>query len=189
MKQGQIMKNLAKVLLLAGLWLCLTSNLVLAAPVNADATCDISVTVAEIMEWSGNFTAITLANITAQNSQVEDDETVTLYTNGDVSITADNTVAAELDNDGASTDTLVTEYKIAFDASAAPDTFGTPGAKGATYQTYDQFLNGTAATVTHSDGDGAIDVTLYVQASNDTGQVADSGAYSCTQTLTAAWAS
>jgi len=180
------MKNLAKVLLLAGLWLCLTSNLVLADPANADATCNVSVTVDGIMEWQSDFNDIALTTITAQGDTPEDSDSIRLYTNGNVSITAQNGVAARLDHD-TTDDTLVTKYKIAFDAAAGPDTYGTPGAKGATYQTYDQFLNGTAATVTHSTDDGSIVVTLYVQASNDPFELADAGDYSALQTLTAAW--
>jgi len=181
------MRISAKVLLLAGLYVCVTGNLAFAVPSDADANCAISITVDDIMEWSANFADISdLANITSQSSSSTSSKTTTLYTNGDLTLTADNAVAAQLDNDGASTDTLVTEYKLAFDSVG-----GTTGNDTPAWETYDKFLNsgsgGTATTVTHAGGDGAVDVTLHVQASNDTGQVADSGAYSCIQTITASW--
>ena len=58
----------------------------------------------------------------------------------------------------------------------------------ATWTEYDTFLD-TVLPITHIDTDGAVDVTLSVQATNDTGEVSDSGAYGATQTLTATWTS
>jgi len=63
------MKMSAKrVVLLMGLVLLLDANLVLADPVNDNATATVTVTVADIMEWSDNFSAIDLADITTQTS-------------------------------------------------------------------------------------------------------------------------
>jgi len=166
--------------------LCLTPNLALADPNNVDATCGISVTVDGVMEWAGNFANINLSSITSRTEAQTGTEMVVLYTNGDVTLTAENSTSAQLTNDGASTDTLVTEYKLAFDSTG-----GTTGNDTPDWESYDEFLNlgagGTATTVTHADGDGAVEVTLHVRASNDTGQVADSGSYSCTQNITASW--
>jgi len=48
---------------------------------------------------------------------------------------------------------------------------------------------GAGSNVTHVDGDGAVNVTLSAKASNETGNVANAGLYTATQTLTAAWGS
>jgi hypothetical protein len=165
----------------------LLSLLLLAArpaagqPPDDDATCDISVTVGEVMEWESNFPAIALANITSQAATVSDSATVTLYLNGDVDVTADNSTAAELT--GPNSDVLVTEYRLTYDGDGVTDTGGTT----VDWTTYDSFLT-TASSITHVSGDGAVDVTLNVRASNPTGQMANAGAYSATQTLTASWA-
>lgn len=176
------MKTLAKVLLV--MVLCFTASLVLASTADDPATCAITCTVDGLMEWAGNFTNIDIAeHITEQNDQITGNGTATLYTNDDVTITADNTVAAELDNDGASSDTLVTEYQLEYDGDGVTAT----GGSTVSYTEYDTFLSSSSA-VTHISEDGAVVVTLTVRASNDAGNVADSGAYSATQTLTAAWA-
>jgi len=181
------MRNLAKVLLLATLVLCLVSSLVIAAdPGDDSASCDITVTVNTIMEWSAaTYADIALAAITAQSDTPSDTRDFTLYTNCDCEISADNTVTAQLDNDGASTDTLVTEYQLAFDGDGATATGGTDVG---TWTDYSTFLS-TAQAVTHFDGDGAVVITLSARASNNPGEVADAGSYSATQTLTASWTS
>lgn len=153
----------------------------LAAPANDTATCSVSVTVDDIMEWSGNFTAIALSNITAQATVVSDTATTTLYTNGNASISADNTATAQLSTGSA--DTLVTEYSLAFDGDGTTAT----GGASVAWTAYDSFLS-VASSVTHVANDGAVDVTLGARASNASGTLADAGAYSATQTLTAAWA-
>ena len=182
------MKNLAKVLFLAGLFV--TARLTLAAdPGDDTATCSISVTVNTIMEWAGNFTAITLTAISAQTDAPEDNETQTIYTNCNFEISADNTATAQL---SSATDTLVTKYKLADDGDGAATTGAGAAAEAAsgiaTWTAHDSFLS-TALAMTHVDTDGAVDVTLYVQATNNAGEVADAGAYSATQTLTASWTS
>jgi hypothetical protein len=182
------MKNLAKVLLLVGL--CVTAKLALAGdPGDDTATCSISVTVNTIMEWAGNFTDITLTAISAQADAPEDNETQTIYTNCDFEISADNTATAQL---SSTTDTLVTKYKLAEDGDAVGTTGATAAQEAAsniaTWTDYNLFL-GTALPITHVDTDGDVDITLYVQATNPAGEVADAGSYSCTQTLTASWTS
>lgn len=180
------MKRLAKILLVAVLVLCFSSGSVFAQPADDSASCDITVTVDPIMEWSAaTYADIALAAITAQSDTPSGNRDFTLYANCNCEISADNTVTAQLDNDGASTDTLVTEYQLAFDGDGATATGGTDVG---TWTDYSTFLS-TAQAVTHVDGDGAVVITLSAQASNDAGEVADSGSYSATQTLTAAWTS
>jgi hypothetical protein len=162
--------------------LLLWAGVVAAAPPDDDATCDISVTVAEIMEWESDFSAISLANITSQATTVSDTSTMTLYTNGDVDITADRSTNAELI--GPDSDTLVTEYGLAYDGNGVAAT----GGSTVSFTTYDAFLS-SASSVTHVPGDGAVEVTLSVRASNAAGTLANAGLYSATQTLTASWAS
>ncbi len=179
------MKRLAKILLAVALVLCFSSGSVFAQPVDDSATCDITVTVDPIMEWSAaSYADIALANITAVADTPSGSRDFTLYTNSNCEISADNTVAAQLDNDGASTDTLVTEYQLAFDGDGATATGGTDVGSWTDYTT---FLS-TASAVTHVDGDGDAIITLSVQASTG-GTTPDQGNYSATQTLTAAWTS
>jgi len=174
------MKILSKVLLPALVLLCFTPNLAMGLPADANATCDISVTVDGIMEWSGNFSDINLSNITSQSDEPNDYSTTTLYTNGDVDITADNTTTAQL---SSATDTLVTEYKLEYDGDGASAT----GGSTVDWTAYNSFLSPTASDVTHYEGDGNVDVTLWAKAKNPAGEVADAGSYTATQTLTAAW--
>lgn len=184
------MKNLAKILLLAALVSCLTSNLALAAdPGDDTATCNISVTVSTIMEWAGNFTDITLTAISAQTDTPSDNETQTIYTNCNFEISADNTATAQL---SSATDTLVTEYDLADDGDGAATTGAGAAAEAASglgsWVDYSTFLS-TALAMTHVDNDGAADITLSVRASNNAGEVADAGSYTAVQTLTASWTS
>ena len=155
---------------------------VLAAPPADDATCSISVTVAEIMEWSSNFPPIVvLDQITSQTTVVSDDSTLTLYTNGDVDITAD-ILSGLPELTGPDSDTLVTEYALSYDGNGSDDT----GGDAVLFTNYATFLSG-GSHVTHVPGDGAVNVTLSVQASNAVGTLANAGLYNATQTLTAAW--
>jgi len=176
------MKTLAKVLLLVTVALCLTPGLVLADPNDTDATCSVTVTVDNIMEWSGNFpTGIAMANITAQSTVVDGNDTTTLYTNGNVDITTAGT-AVLTNTDPNSADVLVTEYKLTYDGDGASAT----GGSTVDWTAYDSFLT-SASVITHISEDGAVDVTLWARASNPAGEVVDAGSYSATQTLTAAW--
>ncbi|GAG03668.1 unnamed protein product, partial [marine sediment metagenome] len=135
------------------------------------ATCAVSVTVANIMEWEDNFTAIDLGTISSQAAVVTGLSTQTLYTNGDCTISADNTVTAELDEAGG--DTLVTEYRLEYDGDGA----GATGGSTVDWTAYNLFL-GTASSVTHVSLDGNVEVTLNARASNATGTLGNAGAYS-----------
>ncbi len=152
-----------------------------AQPSDDSATCNIEVAVAEIMEWESNFSAIDLGTITAQADVVSGSSTVTLFTNGDVTITANNSDTAELAEPGGVT--LYTEYGLKYDGDGDSATGGADVA----YTVYSSFLSGGSA-VTHVAGDGAVDVTLQVRASNVAGTLGDAGTYTATQTLTASWA-
>jgi hypothetical protein len=151
-----------------------------ASPSSTTATCAISVNVSEIMEWDTAFPAINLASITTQSQQVTGSAITTLYTNGNVDITADNTTAAQLTASGGAT--LVTEYSLSYDGNGVSAT----GGSAVSYATYDVFLS-TPSRITHVTGDGAVVLTLGVRASNHAGDVSEATSYSATQTLTASW--
>ncbi len=163
--------------------LSLAPDLLLAKPASVSATCNITCTVADIVEWSEtSFPAIDLADLTAKNSQVSGSASLTLYTNGDVKITADNSDAAQLSKDVLHK--LITEYKLQYDASGLRQTGGSTVA----WSDYDSFLS-KGSTVKHICGDGAVEVILSVRASRESRRAGDSGEYSAAQTLTVCWKS
>jgi hypothetical protein len=130
---------------------------------SVSAKCDISCTVVEIVEWSdSSFPAINLANLSAQNSRVSGSSILCLYTNTNVEITADNSDAAQLSKD--ENHRLVTEYKLEYDAFGLSKTGGTM----VDWSGYDSFLS-EGSRVTHVSGDGAVEVTLSVRVSSDSG--------------------
>ena len=150
------------------------------APVRA--TCDISCTVEDIVEWSNDsFPAINLGNLTADKTQVEGSASLVLYTNKDVQIVADNSDAAQLSKD--SVRTLVTQYKLHYDGAGMDQT----GGRTIGWTDYDHFLiNGSQ--VTHVPGDGAVEVILSVRALKNTASAAAApGYYGARQTLTVCW--
>ena len=181
------MKILIKVLLFTLMVVCFTPNPVSATdpPESKSATAAVTCTVDEIIEWSADsFPAIELANITAQGTEPYASQPLVLYTNGNVDISANHTSAAQLSKTGLTPDTLVTKYKLQYDGDGDTHT----GGAMVDWTLYGSFLS-TPSTVTHHSGDGAVQVTLSVKASNVTGNVANAGDYTATQTLTAAWGS
>lgn len=152
-----------------------------AAPADDTATCSVTATVNDIMEWEANFPAVDLGALATQAGTLSGSASVVLYTNGDVDISADNMATAQLSETGG--DVLVTEFQLSYDGDGTTTSGGTT----VTWTAYDSFLT-TASRLTHVDGDGACNVTLEVRASNAAGTLAESGSYSCTQTLTASWA-
>jgi hypothetical protein len=175
--------SVRRVVLLIGIVLLLDSSLVWAPdPGDQPATCSISVTVNTIMEWAGNFSDIGLTAISDQADAPEGSQAQTLYTNCNLEISADITTAARL---SSATDSLVTKYKLSYDGDGSTLTGG-PGVN--TWTDYTTFLS-AASAVTHVNTDGAVNITLYVQASNPNGEVADAGSYTAVQTLTASWTS
>ena len=133
-----------------------------------------------IMYWSGNFSQIALGNIGNRDQVSQGSSSAVLCLNGNAEITANNTAAAQLKS--ASNDTLVTEYKLTFDGDGDPNT----GGATVDWTPYNDFLT-TPSAVTYFTGDGEVEVTLHVRASNATGKLADAGTYTATQTLTASW--
>lgn len=178
------MKTSAKrVALLIGLVLLLNANLA-GDPLDAQATASVTVTVDTIMEWSSNFSPIALGNIISQDSAPTAYQSTTLYTNGDVHITANNTTggAAQLKLGTDPNQTLVTSYMLTDDGDGS----GTGGTDETSYTVYSLFLS-PAYAITHVAGDGAVIITLNAKAENPSGEVADAGDYSAIQTLTASW--
>ena len=183
------MNGLAKYLFLLLIFVavCLTGKPAFAAEDDDDATCVINVTVSPVMEWAGNFAAINLAAINAYADAPTGDEAQTIYTNCNFEIDADQTATAQL---AAGADTLITNYKMDEDGDAVATTGATDGecttsGTGA-YALYSSFLT-TPLPITHINTDGAVVITLYVQATNPALEMADQGAYTATQTLTAVW--
>ena len=179
------MKTSAKrVALLMGLVLLLNANLV-GTPTDVQATANVTVTVDNIMEWAGDFTDITIAtHITAKSSAPVGSGTATLYTNGDVHITADITTAAQLKLGSDPNQILLTSYKLTDDGDGTNTTGGTDQGS---YTLHGSFLLSSPYAITHVAGDGADIITLWAQAENPSGEVADAGDYSAIQTLTASW--
>ena len=134
----------------------------------------------QTMLWDGNFSPITLSNITTREGIVEGSSTTTLQLTGDVELSADNTNTARLSEAGG--DFLITEYKMTFDGNGVSDS----GASNIDYTPYNSFLN-PSINITHIGGDDYVDVTLYVRASNQAGNLANAASYSATQTITASW--
>ena len=171
-----------------GLVLLLNANL-LGDPTDVDAKANVTVTVNTIMEWSApSYTDITLTPpIAAQSDAPEGSTNFTLYTNGDVHITANNTTggAAQLKLGTDPNQTLVTSYMLTDDGGDGSGYTG--GTDQTSYTLYDSFLSPTAYAITHVAGDGADIITLWAEAKNPSGEVADAGNYSAIQTLTAAW--
>jgi len=155
---------------------------VLAAPPPAIATCKISCTVANIVEWSETqFPGIDLGELTAKNKQAIGETTLTLYTNGDVTITADNSNTAEL---SFGIHALLTKYKLKYDGSGIEQTGGSPTA----WYPFDTFLK-EGTDIVHIPTDGAVEVILSVGASVKKIHPQNSGQYTAIQTLTACWKS
>ncbi len=184
------MNSLTKLLMLSAIYIAVitfTVELALAAEPDDAATCTINVTVDQICEWEGaSFADIDLALIDDKADVPEGSAVYTLWLNCNVALTADNTIAAQLDNvDDGGSDTLITEYYAAYDGDGATATGGTD----TVYATHDNFISGAGSAITHFDGDGAVEITLWARASNNADEVADAGVYEATQTLTAAWTS
>jgi len=139
-----------------------------------------AIALAEEMYWASGFAPIALAPISTRNGSSEGSSSATLVLTGDVELTADNTPTAQLASAGGCR--LVTEYRLAFDGNGNSAT----GAADTSYVSYDHFLD-PALRIVHVIGDDDVQVTLWVRARSDVSSVPDSGDYSATQTITAAW--
>ncbi len=141
--------------------------------------CSVLVMSQDFMYWESDFDAITMPDITTRDTESEGEGEATLFTSGDVEISADNTATAQL---SSGTDTLLTQYKLRFDGDGTIAT----GGSMVPFTSYDSFLS-TPAYVTHVPGDDDVNVKLIVKAMNYNGQLADAGTYTATQTLTVHW--
>jgi hypothetical protein len=165
---------------------------------HAHATCAISVTVDSIIEWeAASFAAIDLdtqeGHIIAQGTSPEGTATLSLWINCNVALSANNAgTTAQLTHTVGTTDYLVTKYYVTFDGAGVTDTgplaadVVTSGS--GTLAVHTSFLS-TPLPITHINTDGRVEVTLHVEATNDTDNAADVGLYQATQTLTATWVS
>jgi hypothetical protein len=137
---------------------------------------------AQYLWHSHSFGTISLGNISHQGDVQEGSATIILDVNGpfEARITADNSPAAQLHN---ATDTLVTGYWLTFNGNGITAT----GGSDTSYETYDFFLKDTPANIKYVPGHDTVEVTLHVRANNTADNVADSGEYTATQTLTVTW--
>ena len=167
------------------LLLCVLFNTIVpvsAVPPPTAATCRITCTVSEIVEWSQvSFPDIDLGELNAKNKQAAGEAELTLYTNGDVTIIADNSNIAEL---SFGPHALLTEYKLRYDGSGINQTGGRP----TEWCSFDTFLKG-GTDITHIPTDGAVEVILSVKASIKEIRPENSGRYNAIQTLTVCWKS
>ena len=172
-------------LFIAVLMVCVLSGapgLVLAVPPPTSAACKISCTVASIAEWSETqFPDIDLGELTANNRQATGETVLTLYTNGDVTITADNSNTAEL---SFGTHVLMTKYKLRYNILGIKQTDG----KSIAWYPFDTFLK-ESTDIVHTTTDGAVEVILSVEVSVKEIHPQNSGQYTAVQTLTACWKS
>ena len=179
------MNSLTKLLLLSAICIAVitfTAELAFAATDATDATCAIDCTVAGQLEWSDNFTAISIVEeLTEQNDQITGSGTTTLWTNGNVTLTTAGAAIAQLVADPE--DFLVTEYQLEYDGDGVTATGGSTVA----YALHSAFITGAGSAVTHFSTDGAVVLTLTVRASHDTDNVANADDYTATQTITATW--
>jgi hypothetical protein len=202
--EGKIMN---KTMLLVLTVICVMALSYYARPAFGDnggsdaAACTIDVTVNSIVEWEGThpqtFADIHLAAITARESAPTGSATITLWTNSDVALSADNTTASQLTytgSDRTTKDTLITKYMISTDFPETTHTGASAAAVAASHsdewRDYDVFLKAAAnapLAITHYNLDGNVEITLEVQATNDSDSVADTGLYQATQTITATW--
>lgn len=152
-----------------------------AKPIPASATCRITCTVADTAEWSNtSFPSINLETLSGRNRESAGSASLSLYTNGDVKLVADNSESAQLSKDASHN--LATQYKIQTDGDGASQT----GGADLDWASYDRFLD-KGISLKHVRGDGAVEITLSVKVSKDSFTPGDAGQYSAAQTLTACW--
>lgn len=145
-------------------------------PPPASATCRITCRVAEVVEWSNDaFEDIDLGELSPKRREAAGQSVLTLYTNGDVVITADNSPKAELSNGLRRLDT---RYRLQCGS----------GFLQTGWCAYDEFLK-QAVEIIHEPTDGAVVVILSVKARADDFSSRSGGEYTAVQTLTVCWKS
>ena len=158
----------------ASSWAC---DSALATPPPVSATCNISCTVAETIEWSQSSSpAIEPADITGHNDQTYGAASILLYINGDVTITADSSDLAQLAKDDDQR--LVTEYKLEYNG----------GETITGWSSYEHLLI-NSPTLMRITGDAGADVTLSAKVHNHTTTQAEVDKHRATVTLTVCWQS
>jgi hypothetical protein len=145
-------------------FICCLMVCITAAPLPAE----------DSMSWGGSFGNITF-HLTTRETPAEASAMITLYTTGNVHISANNDARLT-----RGSDFLITKYRLVYD-----DSGGTTGSE-VPYTEYNLFL-ATPSEVIHAPGDDEVKVTLWVRASNQPGNVEDAGDYIATLTLTASW--
>ncbi len=136
---------------------------------------------ADVMNWQGSqFSGISLGALTAPGGVSTGSATLALDLSGDVQISADNSVNAELRGPNGSA--LATQYALSFNGNGT----SASGAANVPYASYDTFLN-PPVQVTYVSGDSEVQVTLFVKASLPSGAAADAGTYTAQASLTASW--
>jgi len=157
-------------------------SLALAVPPPASASCRISCTVADIAEWSeARFPDIDLGELTADNKQAIGETALVLYTNGNVTVTADNSNTAEL---SFGPHALTTKYKLRYNRLGINQT----GGNSTVWYPFDTFLK-ESTDIVHTPTNGAVEVILSVEASVEEITPQNSGQYTAVQTLTVCWKS
>jgi len=110
------------------------------------------------VEWSEtDFSDINLGELTGDNKQAIGETALTLYTNGDVTITADNSNTAELSFDSH---VLMTKYKLRYNGLGIKQI----GDNSTVWHPFNTFLK-KATDIVHTPTDGAVEVILSVKAS------------------------
>ncbi|MFA5239252.1 MAG: hypothetical protein WC476_06040 [Phycisphaerae bacterium] len=157
-------------------------SLVLAVPPPASASCKISCTVADIAEWSeSRFPDIALGELAADKKQAIGESALVLYTNGNVTVTADNSNTAEL---SFGSHVLTTKYKLRYNRLG----INQAGGNSTVWYPFDTFLK-EGTEIVHTSTSGAVEVILSVEASVEEITPQDSGQYTAVQTLTVCWKS
>ncbi|MCE5341092.1 MAG: hypothetical protein LLF92_08195 [Planctomycetaceae bacterium] len=145
-------------------------------PPPASATCRITCRVAEVIEWSeASFQDIDLGELSPKRTEAAGQSVLTLYTNGDVIITADNSETAKLSNGRYQ---IRTQYQLQCGS----------GTVSTQWCAYDTFLK-EAVEIIHRQTDGAVVVILSVKAQTNDFRPGSGGEYAAVQTLTACWKS
>jgi len=165
------------------LTLFLTQSLALSDHTPVSATCDISCTVAEVVEWSND----TSPPINIESTVVEDCEATAstsfvLYSNRGVQIVADRHQVAQFSKGGLKM--LINEHKIEDYAGEISITGGRAPARA----NYDCFLmNGPH--VIHVPKEGVVEVTGPPKIPMSDVAAEDSYCYTTTSVLTVCWKS
>jgi len=160
-----------------------TQSLALSDHTPVSATCDISCTVAEVVEWSNNTSPpINLESTLVGDCEATASTSVVLYSNRGVQIVADSPQVAQLSKGGLKI--LINEHKIEVDAGG----IGITGGRAAAWADYGCVLmNGPH--VIHVPKEGVVEVTGPPKMPKSDVAAEDSCCYTTTPVLTVCWKS